>query len=267
MVATPVLDARGVIVLPALYAHRLGRVPGPDSSRAALHATLSAPVDGLETDVCLTAEGRLALLHDPWLPTGTTGTGWAHETLWREVRDLRLRDRFGKVSAERPMLLEELLDSAPAGLVVQLDVKTHGDPALAVATAQAACRVADRYSQHRVEIISFHAVACAAAAKLGHRARLIVWADYAPATLAAWAGPVGVQGVCIEHFLVHAALVDQLREAGMSVTTGTINDVELARRVARLGVDAITTDVPAQLWAAAERAAHTSDRSTASIRG
>jgi glycerophosphoryl diester phosphodiesterase len=124
MVAAPVLDARGVVVLPALYAHRLGRVPGPDSSRAALQATLSGPVDGLETDVCLTAEGRLALLHDPWLQTGTTGTGWAHETPWREVRDLRLRDRFGVVSAERPMLLDELLDSAPVGLVVQLDVKT-----------------------------------------------------------------------------------------------------------------------------------------------
>ena len=261
------LDARGVVVLPALYAHRLGRVPGPDSSRAALHATLSAPVDGLETDVCLTAEGRLALLHDPWLQTGTTGTGWAHETPWRVMRDLRLRDRFGMVSAERPMLLDELLDFAPVGLVVQLDVKTYGDPALAVATAEAACRVADLHSDHRVEVISFHAAACVAAAKLGHYARLIVWADYAPAALAAWARTVGVQGVCVEHFLLHAGLVDQLRAAGLSVTTGTINDVELARRVGRMGVDAITTDVPAQLSAVARGFAQAPDRSTATIRG
>jgi len=76
-----------------------------------------------------------------------------------------------------------------------------------------------------------------------------------------------VQGVCIEHFLVHAALVDQLREAGLSVTTGTINDVELASRVARFGVDAITTDVPAQLTAAAWAPAYPPDRSTARIRG
>lgn len=254
-------------VLPALYAHRLGRVPGPDSSRATLHETLSVPVvDGLETDVCLTADGRLALLHDPWLQTGTTGTGWAHETLWRELRDVRLRDRFGGVTAERPMLLDELLDTVPTDLVVQLDIKTHGDPALAVATAQVACRVADRHAGHRVEIISFHIDACAAAARLGHRARLIVWADYAPTALGAWARKAGVQGVCVEHFLLHADLVAQLRATGLSVTTGTISDVELARRIAQMDVDAITTDEPALLSEFA-RTAYASDRSTAMILG
>jgi glycerophosphoryl diester phosphodiesterase len=253
--------------MPALYAHRLGRVPGPDSSRAALQATLAADVDGLETDVCLTADGRLALLHDPWLPLGTTGFGWAHETAWRDLRDLRLRDQRGAPTAETPMLLDELLDAAPEALVVQLDVKTHGDPALAVATARAACRVAERHPGHRVEIISFFGVACAEAANLGHRARLIVWADYAPFALGAWALATGVRGVCVEHFLLHAALVAQLRDAGLSVTTGTINDPELARRVAALDVDAITTDDPARLRAAALGPAHASARSTAMILG
>ena len=59
----------------ALIAHRLGREPGPDSSRAALASTLGGPVDGVETDVCLTAGGQLVLLHDPWLSTGTTASG------------------------------------------------------------------------------------------------------------------------------------------------------------------------------------------------
>lgn len=247
--------------LPALYAHRLGRVPGPDSSRAALDATLAVGVDGLETDVCLTADGRLALLHDPWLQIGTTGFGWAHQTTWRDLRHVRLRDHHGRPTQEPPMLLEELLDTAPAELVVQLDVKTHGDPALAVATAQAACRVAERRRGRRVEIISFHGAACAAAAALGQRARLIVWAEYAPATLGGWARQAGVGGVCVEHFILHSDLVTALRAAGLSVTTGTINDIELARRVAELGVDAITTDDPGRLRD------HASLRSTAMILG
>jgi hypothetical protein len=49
-----------VAILTPLYAHRLGREPGPDSSRASLRATLAGPVDGLEADACLTADGRLA---------------------------------------------------------------------------------------------------------------------------------------------------------------------------------------------------------------
>src|SRR3954463_6555513 len=125
MLAPPPRDPVGVVDLPALYAHRLGREPGPDSSRSALHATLATPVGGLETDVCLTSDGRLALLHDPWLAIGTTGSRWARETPWSEIRALRLRDAFGRPSAETPMLVEELFDTAPEGLVIQLDVKTH----------------------------------------------------------------------------------------------------------------------------------------------
>jgi glycerophosphoryl diester phosphodiesterase len=254
-----------MIGLPPLYAHRFGRVPGPDSSRPALHAALGDGVDGLETDVCLTADGRLVLLHDPWLPTCTTGTGWVHKTAWRDVSRVRLRDRFGAVLPEHPILLDEVLDTVPVGMPLQLDVKTHGDPDLAVATAQAACRLVGRAARDQVEVISFQAAACAAAARLGHRARLIVWADYAPAGLAEWACAAGVPGVCIEHFLLHSQLVDQLREAGLSVTTGTVDDIELAFRVAALGVDSITTDAPTALRAAAGRRAQAGARSTSTI--
>jgi glycerophosphoryl diester phosphodiesterase len=38
-----------VAVLPALYAHRLGRDYGPDSSFAALRGALEQRLDGLET--------------------------------------------------------------------------------------------------------------------------------------------------------------------------------------------------------------------------
>jgi glycerophosphoryl diester phosphodiesterase len=40
-----------------------------------------------------------------------------------------------------------------------------------------------------------------------------------------------------------------LRRGGLSVTNGTVNDVTLLRRVAAIGVDAVTTDDPAALRA------------------
>jgi glycerophosphoryl diester phosphodiesterase len=231
-----------------LIAHRLGREPGPDSSRAALATTLSGFVDGLETDVCLTADGRLALLHDPWLSNGTTATGWVHETEWGQLRDARLRDCHGGATTERPMLLEELLDRVPRELRLQIEVKAHGDPDLATATAAAACRlVQSRAGRCDVEILSFYTAACEQAARLGLPARLVVWADYEPDALIDWAARAGVGGVCVEHFLLRAELVTRLRLGGLSVATGTINDVSLARRAADLGIDAITTDRPAAL--------------------
>ncbi|MGI8715362.1 MAG: glycerophosphodiester phosphodiesterase [Solirubrobacteraceae bacterium] len=232
----------------SLIAHRLGREPGPDSSRATLAATLSGFVDGLETDVCLTADGQLALLHDPWLSSGTTATGWVHETSWDRLRDARLRDAHGVATGETPMLLGELLHRAPPDLLVQVEVKAHGDPELARATAAAACRVALSHAgERRVELLSFYTAACEEAARLGVPARLVVWADYEPDALIDWASRTGVGGVCIEHFLLRAELVARLRLGGLSVSTGTINDAALASRVAKLRVDAITTDRPAAL--------------------
>ena len=242
-------DPGVVSTLPPLYAHRLGREPGPDSSRAALQATLEGPVDGLETDACLTADGRLVLLHDPWLSTGTTFQGWAHETEWSELRHARLRDRDGVATNETPLALNELLDVAPSGLAVQVEVKAHGDPELARATAVAVCRaLRHRADGGPVEVLSFHTVACEEAARRGLPARLVAWADYAPDALRHWAALAGVGGVCIEHFLLHAGLLERLRSDGLSVTTGTVNDATLAARAAALGVDAITTDRPAALY-------------------
>jgi glycerophosphoryl diester phosphodiesterase len=104
-----------------------------------------------------------------------------------------------------------------------------------------------RPDRGRVEVLSFHTIACEEAARHEMPARLVAWADYAPAALARWARVAGVVGVCIEHFLLHIALVDRLRSGGLSVTTGTLNDAALAVRAAAFGVDAITTDRPAAL--------------------
>jgi len=231
-----------------LIAHRLGREPGPDSSRATLESTLAGCADGLETDVCLTADGRLVLLHDPWLSSGTTAAGWAHETRWDELRHAYLLDRHGVATTETPMLLEELLDRAPPNLRLQIEVKAHGDPGLARTTATVACEVARRWADHRdIEIISFYTAACEQAAALGVPARLVVWADYEPDALISWATRTGVAGVCVEHFLLRREMMARLRLGGLSVSTGTINDVALALRSCDLGVDAITTDRPADL--------------------
>jgi glycerophosphoryl diester phosphodiesterase len=231
-----------------LIAHRLGRDPGPDSSRAALSSTLAEGVDGLETDVCLTADRRLALLHDPWLSNGTTASGWAHETPWDQLRNVFLLDRHGAATTETPMLLEELLDRAPSDVRLQLEVKAHGDPDLARTTAAAACEIVQGQAGGRdIEVISFYTAACEQAADLGLPARLVIWADYEPDALIRWATRTGVGGVCIEHFLLRPELVARLRLGGLSVSTGTINDAALAIRSIGLGVDAITTDRPADL--------------------
>jgi glycerophosphoryl diester phosphodiesterase len=236
--------------LPPLYAHRLGRAYGPDSSSAALRGALAGgPLAGVETDVCLTADDDLVCLHDPLLAIGTTLEGWARERSAAAICRGRLRDAAGAPTSERPLRLGELLELV-GGLGIQVEVKAHADRALARRTAAVLC---DRYGSHpaceRMEVLSFHADAVAVAAARGARARLVAWADYTPEALAAWAVRHRVFGVALEHFLLSAALVRPLRLAGLSLTVGTVNRVELLERTLAFAPDAVCTDRPHELRA------------------
>jgi glycerophosphoryl diester phosphodiesterase len=233
--------------VPSLYAHRLGRAYGPDSSAAALAGALAAGVDGVETDLCLTADRDLVLLHDGWLPAGTDLDGWAHERTSRELRSARLRDAAGELTGESPLFLDDLLAAAPAEVVLQLEVKAHADPGLALDTVDALAQRREAFAGRNVEVLSFLSAACARAAALGMRARLVMWADYAIDVLARWARDHRVIGVCLEHFLLSHPLVETLRGHGLSVATGTINNRAIFERVLRFAPDAITTDHPRAL--------------------
>jgi glycerophosphoryl diester phosphodiesterase len=235
-----------------LIAHRLGRTYGPDSSRAALERSLSGPLYGLETDVCLTADGELVLLHDPLLPLCTDISGWAHRTPAARILNAALLDHRGEPSDQAPLALDELLERVPDHLVLQLEVKAHADPELATRTTLALCRRLDAHGpgvRDRIEVLAFRAASCAIAAACGYRARLVLFADYAPAALATWAARHRVSGVSIEHFLLSRPLADTLRLAGLSVNTGTVNCAELLARALAFSPDAVCTDRPHELRA------------------
>jgi hypothetical protein len=120
----------------------------------------------------------------------------------------RLLDGEGQATAERPLLVDEVLDLVPSGLTVQLDIKAHADAALARRTPDALAAVlARRPDAGRVEILSFHAAAVKQAVSRGLAGRLVIGADYAPAALARWAADLALRGVCVEHLLLGQALV------------------------------------------------------------
>jgi glycerophosphoryl diester phosphodiesterase len=239
-----------VTVAGDLIAHRLGRAYGPDNSATALRRSLGGPLEGVETDVCLTADGELVLLHDPLLSLGTTLSGWAHERTLDELHRASILGPDGEPVEEPPLTLDRLLELTPPELIVQVEVKTQSNPELARLTAAAIC---ERYGQsperRRLEVISFHTVACEVAAAAGFRTRLVIWADYAPGVLAGWAMRHGVTGVKVEHFLLSDQLVDTLRAAGITISTGTVNEVELLEKVLAAQPRCITTDRPHELRA------------------
>lgn len=247
------LVAPSTVVGPGFVAHRFGRDYGSDSTQATLAAALRAPVDGVETDCCLTRDGRIVLLHDPILSHGTSLDGWTFEHTAAAIVAAWVRDRTGRLVAEHPLLLEDLWPLvAGRDLVVQLEVKAICDEALAVRTSAALCRSLATMGPPAgiaVEIISFWPGALAVAAQAGWDTRLIIAAPYAPDALARWAVDNGISGVILEAPYWGANHVDSWRDAGLSLMSGVCNDVQVARRVLAFEPDAFSSDRPHELRA------------------
>jgi glycerophosphoryl diester phosphodiesterase len=233
----------------SVYAHRLGGSYGPEGSRAALERSLSGPVDGVEADVVLSADGEVIACHDPLLEISTANLeGWAHERDAKTLMGARLLDERGEPSDQTALSLRQLLDLVPGDLTVQLDVKAYADPGLARRTAERCCEIIDEHGRRaQSEIISFFSIACEAATERGFRTRLVIWADYAPRALCGWARERGIRGISVEGFILERTLRDALREADLTLCVGAVNNRDQLLRVLEFEPDVMVSDRPHEL--------------------
>ena len=101
---------------PLPIAHRGGAAEMPENTMAAFGHAQDLGFPYVELDVRATADGVLAVYHDPVLDTLTDRSGSVAELLWSEVSKAR-------VEGEEPVpRLEEVLDAWP-GLRVNIDPK------------------------------------------------------------------------------------------------------------------------------------------------
>lgn len=140
------LDGRAALI----SGHRGGVEPGyPENALETMANTLARGPMLLEIDVRETADGVLVLMHDEDLDRTTTGSGPIADATWAEVRELKLIDNGGTVTAFAPPSLDQALSWAQGRAMLQLDVKRAVDIADVVAL------VAARGAQDRAAVIAY----------------------------------------------------------------------------------------------------------------
>ncbi len=129
----------------AAPAFRLGSVP--ENSLAALDHCVAIGADVMETDVRMTRDGHLVMIHDATIDRTTNGRGRVNDLTLAELKALRLRDDLGGIDApltgEHVVTLEEMLRTAAGRIVLNLDIKdaVHAETIAAVVNAGAQGRV------------------------------------------------------------------------------------------------------------------------------
>jgi glycerophosphoryl diester phosphodiesterase len=226
-----------------IIGHRGARAEAPENMLAGFAHALAAGVDGIETDIAMTADFVPVLHHDAALADGR----------------LICRTRAADLPADVPDLASALA-LAPAGVWL-LEVKTYPDrpgdahaPALVV---EHLLPVLARYPAARISVLAFEwqvlraLAACAPGIKRvaltapkTSRRRALWWGDgFAGLRTADAVAASGAQGWAAHHEGLTAAAAAQAKNAGLEVLAWTVNDQAEFTRLAKL-VDAIITDRP-----------------------
>jgi glycerophosphoryl diester phosphodiesterase len=232
----PYLDHPG----PLPFAHRGGAADGLENTAAQFRCAVEAGYRYLETDVHLTADGRLVAFHDATLDRVTDGAGRIADLPWREVSRARVAGR------EPVPLFEELLETFPAA---RWNVDVKAEPALEPFLDL----VGRTGAWDRVCLGSFSEARAARAQRLagprlatsfGTRGvlglRLRSWGLPALLRRSAIAAqvPESQSGVPV----ADARFVRAAHALGLQVHVWTVNEPERMHRLLDLGVDGIMTD-------------------------
>ena len=239
---------------PLVAAHRGGALLWPENSLTAFRNALALGADFLETDVHLTRDGEVVILHDPTLERTTTGTGRLSEASLADLASLRLRARDGAVTADSIPTLAQMLDvlaTSRARLLLEIKVgadrQRYGGIEEKVLALVRAHGVAER-----TVIMAFEGetVRRIRALEPSMRTALLVGQsrvqrERVPAREAVrWAQEVGASHLGIDHRVLDQGVVEAARAAGIVLATWTVNDEADLRRAMAARVDVIISDRP-----------------------
>ena len=231
-----------------LIAHRGASYDAPENTLAAVSLAWEHAADGVEVDIRLSRDSRIVVVHDD----NTKRTGGKDGLVADQTLDeLKALDagtwRGERWSGERIPTLSEVLATVPRSkrLLIELKCDHRVLPELERDLTRA-----DLGAEQTV-LIGFD-LATMAAAKRTFPERPALWlcevqAGRSDATdeLIRQARCAGVDGLNVAVSpAVDSTFVRSVRAADMRLYAWTVNDPEEARRLAGLGIDAITTDRP-----------------------
>lgn len=224
--------------------HRGARGHAPENTMASFAKGIELGVDAVETDVHLSRDGELVLIHDHTVNRTTDGRGFIKDMTLAELKTLDAGSWYDpRFAEERIPTLAELLERAKGRVGVAIEIKNGPIwyPGIAEKTVHAVRR---HGMERQVILISFdHLVLREAKTIAPEIATGILYvgglADPVAAARAAQADSLNPNWSYVTPELVRAA-----HAAGLAVSVWNPNDLATLRGLNDMGVDSAGTDYP-----------------------
>jgi glycerophosphoryl diester phosphodiesterase len=230
--------------------HRGASAAAPENTYAAFDAAIAEGAAYTETDVQVSSDGRLVLVHDPTLDRTTNGRGPVSDLTFAELRALDAGSWFdGRFVSERIPELTEFLgwieDRAPFGAAIELKARGVAARVAELAWASASREHLAIYAFEDDEIRAVKAV------RPDLPCVLLLHMSDDPGAVLRRIEACGADGADVPWQWNAEDLIAGMRERGLLVGGGSDEGGTAARELVALGVDMIDTDAPRALIAAA----------------
>ncbi len=234
-------------------AHRGFSAIAPENTLASYRAAIDVGAPAAECDVVGTSDGVVVLSHDWTADRCTDGSGKFSEMTLEQVKQLDAGSWKGeKFAGERVPTLKEALAVTKGKLRLVVEIKDAG------VVEQVAADIREMDAINDCTIISFNLGVCKQMREI-EPGLAVGWLtsglgedDEAEADKQIqMALSANVQFVDVASSGVKPALVRRANLAGLTVWVWTVNDPDLVKYFAKMGVKSITTDDPAMARSAA----------------
>jgi len=233
-----------------VFAHRGASGTCPENTMAAFERAIELGANGIETDVHLTRDGRLVLIHDATLDRTTGEPGVIRELDFDQIREKDAGAWFGtEFRGQKVPAMEELFELAKdRDLVLNVELKFGSAPYPGMEEAIVA--VIRRFGmEERVVLSSFNHDSLALVKRLAPEVRTGIL--YGENLFEPWnyAAGFGTDALHAWHVVVTPEKVKRADQRGLVYFPYTINEAEEMKRVIRAGVAGVITDYPELAWA------------------
>lgn len=242
----------------SIIAHRGNSSEAPENTMPSFLQAWQIPHVNAELDIHLTADGQLVVCHDATVKRTTGVEGVIAKMTLAEIQKLDAGAwKSAQYAGTKMPALDEVIASIPSDRRLFIEIKSGLETMPAFDAAMTRAYAAGKQAE-QMPIISFSYDVCKAVKK-NHPELKVYWLSsfkkdkdtqqWSPtiAEIVEKAKSASLDGVDLaaKEPLMNADAVKQIRDAGLALYTWTVDEADVAAKLAELRVDGITTNKPA----------------------
>jgi len=224
--------------------HRGAKGHAPENTAISFSVAAGMGVNVVETDVHLSKDGEVVLIHDHMVDRTTDGHGYVKDLTLDELKKLDAGSWYdARFAGERILTLDELLSWARDRIAVAIEIK-NGPIYYPDIVAQTIAALRRHGMTRQAILISFDHLALREAKQIAPEIVTGILYVGGLADPVAAARAAGADALHPHWAYVTPELVQTVHAAGLALSPWNPNDLPTIRMLSQMGVDSVGTDYP-----------------------